>query len=101
MKNQRVLIATIRDKGICPCLQCLITKGQLDKMGLACNIHLRLTNVRRFFLDKVRRAREWIYKKGRGVISKGVEDILKETSSVPTMVSSNNILDCYMFIIVV
>jgi len=101
MKNQRVLIATIRDKGICPCPRCLITKGRLDKMGLARDIHLRRTNVRRFFLDKVHRAHEWIYKKGRGVTSKGVEDILKETSSIPTMVSSNNILDCYTFIIVV
>ena len=101
MKNQRVLIATIRDKGICPCPRCLITKDRLDKMGLARDIHLRLTNVRRFFLDKVRKAREWIYKKGGGVTSKGVEDILKETLSVPTIVSSNNILDCYTFIAVI
>ena len=57
--------------------------------------------MRRFFLDKVRRAREWIYEKGGGVTSKGVEDILKETSSVPTIVSSNNILDCYIFTIAV
>jgi len=70
-------------------------------MGLARDIHFRLTNVRRFFLDKVRRACEWIYKMGGGVTSKGVEDILKETSSVPTMVSSNNILDCYIFTIAV
>lgn len=66
-------------------------------MGLARDIQFRLTNVRRFFLGKVHSAREWIYKKGGGVTSKGVEDILKETSSVPTMVSSNNILDCYIF----
>ena len=56
-------------------------------MGLSRDIRFRLTNVRRFLLDKVRRAREWIYKKGGGVTSKAVEDILKATSSVPTMVS--------------
>ena len=70
-------------------------------MALACVIHLRLTNVQRFFLDKVHKACEWIYKKGGGVTSKGVEDILKETSSIPTMVSSNNILDCYTFTIAI
>ena len=70
-------------------------------MGLARDIHLRLSNMRRFFLDKVCKAQEWIYKKGGGVTSKGVEDFLKETSSVPTMVSSNNILDCYIFTIAV
>jgi len=57
--------------------------------------------MRRFFLDKVHRAREWIYKMGGGVTSKGVEDIFKETLSIPTIVSSNNILDCYIFVIVI
>lgn len=38
---------------------------------------------------------------GKGITSKVVEDILKETSSVPTMVSSNDVLDCYTFIIAI
>jgi hypothetical protein len=70
-------------------------------MGLVRDIRLRLTNVRRFFLDKVRRARKWIYEKGVGVTSKAVEDILKETSSVPTMVISNDILGHCTFLITI
>jgi len=66
-------------------------------MGLARDISQRL-NVRKFFLDKVLRARDWIYKKGGGVTSKAVEDILKPTSSVPTMVRPHNSLEYYTFI---
>ena len=64
----------------------------MDKMGLSRDIRFRLTNLRRFLLDKVHRAREWIYKKGKGVTSKAVEDILKATSSVPTTVGQTNVL---------
>ncbi len=71
---------------MCPCPQCLVTKDRLDKMGLSCDIRFRLTNLWRFLLNKVHRAREWIYKKGKGVTSKAIENILKATSSVPTMV---------------
>jgi len=56
-------------------------------MGLARDINQRL-NVQKFFFDKVLRACECIYKKGAGVTSKAVEDILKVTSSVPTVVRS-------------
>jgi hypothetical protein len=85
IKN-RALIATIRDKGGCPCPRCLITNGRLDKMGLASDIRFRLDNVRRFLVNKIVLAREWIYKQGLGLNSKAIEDLLKETSSVPTMV---------------
>jgi hypothetical protein len=55
-------------------------------MGLSRDIRFRLTTLQRFLLDKVHRTQEWIYKKGKGVTSKAVENILKATSSVPTMV---------------
>ncbi len=71
---------------MCPCLRCLVTKDRLDKMGLSRDIRFRLTNLQRFLLNKVHRAHEWIYKKGKEVTSKAVENILKATSSVPTMV---------------
>lgn len=55
-------------------------------MGLASDIRFRLDNVRRFLVNKIVLAREWVYKQGLGLNSKAVERLLKETSSVPTMV---------------
>jgi hypothetical protein len=55
-------------------------------MGLASDIRFRLKNVRKFLVGKVVLARNWIYEQGRGLISNAVERLLKETSSVPTMV---------------
>jgi len=56
-------------------------------MGLKRDRAFRTTNPRHYLLGKVQRARRFIYEYGRGVNSKKVDDLLKATSSVPTIVS--------------
>ena len=85
----RVLLATIRDKGICPCPRCLIPKEKLDKMGSKQDIKFRLNNPRKFLLTKIQTARRWIYEKALSITSQAVERLLKPFSAVPTVV-------CYM-----
>lgn len=43
-------------------------------------------NIRHYLTAKVKSARTYIYQFGRSIGSKFVEDLLKETSSVPTIV---------------
>ena len=42
--------------------------------------------------DRVKAAREHIYKKSNGITSKGVENLLQETSLVPTVVYTSLLL---------
>ncbi|KAJ2934434.1 hypothetical protein H1R20_g2679, partial [Candolleomyces eurysporus] len=44
---EKVLIATIRNLGDCPCPRCLAKKEQLDQLGTAADILIRETNTRR------------------------------------------------------
>ncbi|KAG6839533.1 hypothetical protein C0991_001814 [Blastosporella zonata] len=60
---EKVLLATICDKGICPCPCCLVHK---------------------FVADKVNTARHFIYNLGLSITSERVNMILKDTSAVPT-----------------
>ncbi|KAJ3991165.1 hypothetical protein F5050DRAFT_1802211 [Lentinula boryana] len=70
-----LLLAGIRDLGACPCPRCLCPKSKLDQMVTA----------RQFLMDKVTLARRWIYHQGYKIKGSAVENILKETSSVPTI----------------
>jgi hypothetical protein len=45
----RVLLATIRDKGYCPCPRCLIPKKSFDKMGLIHDLRARISTARTYF----------------------------------------------------
>src|ERR1700761_5317757 len=83
----RVLLATIRDNGDCPCPRCLTPKSKLHLMGLAHDIAFRANHLRKYLRGKIEAARRAIYTFGFGVRSKKVEDLLKETSSVPTYAS--------------
>ena len=76
----------MRDKGLRPCPRCLVLKEKLDKMGQKRDISFRLLNPRRFLVDIVEKARSFIYEKAYGIGSKLVNDMLKPSSSVPTMV---------------
>jgi hypothetical protein len=82
----RVLLATIRDKGNCPCPRCLVQKEQLNNMGQKRDIKFRLKNQRKFLLNQIQTARSWIYEKAQSITSQVVERLLKPSSSVPTMV---------------
>ena len=87
IRPHRVLLATIRDKGLCLCPRCFIPKDDLHLMGLMSDMRDRLSKARTYLWGKVLEARDWIYSKGKGIKSKAVEDLLFSTSSVPTEVS--------------
>ncbi|KAE9401420.1 hypothetical protein BT96DRAFT_956576 [Gymnopus androsaceus JB14] len=81
---EKVLLATIRDLGSCPCPCCLCPKSLLDRMGLRRDINLQ-EKIRKYLFDKVKLAQEWIYEEGYKIRGDAIEYLLKETSSVPTM----------------
>ncbi|KIJ29828.1 hypothetical protein M422DRAFT_187908 [Sphaerobolus stellatus SS14] len=87
---EKVLLATIRDLGLCPCPRCDIEKKQVDLMGMDRDMarrrnpnHIRKDDhARRYDVEK---ARALIDVKGVPVTGKGVENILKPHSRVPTV----------------
>ncbi|PPR08295.1 hypothetical protein CVT24_002453, partial [Panaeolus cyanescens] len=82
---EKVLLATIRDKGLCPCPRCLVAKSDLDGLGLPADTATRLEKPRAFEMAKVKKARIQIYSEGQPIGGKAVEDLLKGFSGVPTL----------------
>jgi hypothetical protein len=84
----RVLIATVRNLGGCPCPRCLIPKERIQNMGMPRDRQQRETLVRNDErrLLQVSTARSLIYEQNLGVGSAAVERILKSQSWVPTLV---------------
>lgn len=87
----RVLLATIRNLGKCPCPRCLILKEQIHEMGTVRDMQRRGAKTDRVSDIHLRRtvdgARKAIYHYGKGVKSTSVEDRLADKSYVPTAVS--------------
>ncbi|KAI0362804.1 hypothetical protein OH77DRAFT_89642 [Trametes cingulata] len=85
---EKVLLATIRDMGNCPCPRCLVAKDAISAVGTARDM---TTRVRKARIDdddrrfKVNLARSFIYEKGKGIGSVAVENLLKPQSLVPTI----------------
>ena len=77
--------------GDCPCPRCLIKKTQIPEVGTKNDDKRRETALR---VDteprrlKILLARDFIYKKAKGVKSVAVERVLSATSMVPTAVSN-------------
>ncbi|KAG2743859.1 hypothetical protein P692DRAFT_20878151 [Suillus brevipes Sb2] len=82
---EKVLIATIKDMGSCPCPRCLIPKSSFDFLGLVGDMRDRLGSLRTYSLAKVTNAREFIYRQGNTVDSSKVQTILGDGSWVPTV----------------
>ncbi|KAJ6599568.1 hypothetical protein B0H10DRAFT_2441233 [Mycena sp. CBHHK59/15] len=82
---EKVLLATIKDGGGCPCPRCLVPKSELHLMGYVRDILARVSKARKFLLSAVRFARHNIYELGYGITSEKVKGLLNATSSVPTM----------------
>ncbi|KAG1808227.1 uncharacterized protein BJ212DRAFT_1485167 [Suillus subaureus] len=80
----RVLIATIRDKGICPCPRCLLTKSYFWHIGLIADMSARVLRVQQYLGDKITIACDAIYNLGLPIKGAAVECLLKEFSLVPT-----------------
>ncbi|KAI9067490.1 hypothetical protein FKP32DRAFT_1673036 [Trametes sanguinea] len=84
---EKVLLATIRDMGNCPCPRCLIPKNQISALGSRHDMQLRTQSARTDDSSRwydVAKAHSLIYEKGKGIGSSAVEAILKPRSLVPT-----------------
>jgi hypothetical protein len=84
----RVLIATIKDMGMCPCPRCLTPKSSFGLLGLATDMLNRVNNLRKYALTSVLKAREFIYQSGNTVDGAKVDNALGEGSWVPVLVTS-------------
>lgn len=87
----RILIASIRNLGKCPCPRCLIPLNQIHNLGKPRDMARRLTASRVDNLmrrSKVSSARRLIYEKNMQINCSAVENLLRDTSLVPTSVSS-------------
>ena len=82
----RVLLATIRDKGLFPCPRCLIPKVKFDLMGQVRDLAQQISNPHNILYDVVQTARCFIYQLGIPINGSAVDRLLKPTSSVPTVV---------------
>ncbi|KAJ2965454.1 hypothetical protein NUW54_g14114 [Trametes sanguinea] len=84
---EKMLLATLRDKGRCPCPRCLTTFDRIDRLGTREDIEARKLNTRAPTAEQdrlVQEARELIYDSGYVVNSDHVEALLREQSLVPT-----------------
>ncbi|KAI0634460.1 hypothetical protein C8Q77DRAFT_1217600 [Trametes polyzona] len=91
---EKVLIATVRDKGRCPCPRCLVTFDDIVHLGEESDRNLREDRRRaddQLRMDKVSDARSLIYNDGYVVNSTRVDEILQDQSLVPT---TNAFLRC-------
>ncbi len=84
-----MLVATLRDKGQCPCPRCLVTFDAILDLGTAADRATRASLARSDHVQqeaKIDRARELIYDDGYVVNSDHVDALLQEQSLVPTQV---------------
>lgn len=88
----RILLASIRNRGKCPCPRCLIPLTRVHNLGMARDMSQRLTLARvddNHHQNLIATARGLIYEKNYAVDSTAVENLLKEHSLVPTTVCVN------------
>jgi hypothetical protein len=90
--NFRVLIATIKDMGSCPCPRCFTPKTLFPSLGLLKDMKSRIANLRIYVSANVVRARKYIYNEGNTVDGVKVDETLGEGSWVPILVSANYLL---------
>ena len=82
----RVLLATVRNRGTCPCPRCLVSKADIHKVGQVRDLRNRLSRARHYVGDAIRLARDFIYKLGQNMAGAAVERLLFDHSWVPTLV---------------
>src|SRR5882762_4883161 len=96
----RILLASIKDRGRCPCPRCLIPKDRIQNMGMTQDRQQRITlkrvdsDQRRF---NVANARRLIYDLNYAVDSKSLAAFLKAESLVPTLVGYELLLYALRF----
>ncbi|KIK11948.1 hypothetical protein PISMIDRAFT_121800, partial [Pisolithus microcarpus 441] len=77
---EKILLATIRDKGYYPCLRCLIPKSNFWHVGLWNDIKARVSQARTYLRSKIVAARDAIYRLGTPIKGAIVERLLKDHS---------------------
>jgi hypothetical protein len=82
----------MRGKGLFPCPRCLVPKGKLDLMGQVRDLAQRISHARNILYDVVHTARRFIYQLALPITGTAVEQLLKPTSSVPTVVCHVSLL---------
>ena len=85
----RILLASIRNLGTCPCPRCLIPLSRTHNFGMARDTTQRITMARvddKSRQGKVHDARRLIFEKQYLVNGAAVENLLKDESLVPTAV---------------
>lgn len=87
----RVLIASIRDKGQCPCPRCTASLSDVEQLGTVQDMERR-TQLARVdddaYRQTIKAARNLILKHHHAIDSKEVEELLKAHSTTPTDVSA-------------
>ncbi|KIK34293.1 hypothetical protein CY34DRAFT_98289, partial [Suillus luteus UH-Slu-Lm8-n1] len=81
---EKVLIATIKDMGTCPCPRCVTPKASFSFLGLLSDMDSRVANLRTYVMSKVTEARGFIAS-GYTVDGAKVENTLGEGSWVPNL----------------
>ncbi|KAI0070884.1 hypothetical protein K474DRAFT_1687288 [Panus rudis PR-1116 ss-1] len=97
---EKVLLATIRNLGSCPCPRCTISIDQILEMGMKRDDTRREKQARQddhTFRWDANRAHEHIYENGRGVKSTVVENLLGKKSYVPTKNAFSEKLSAFGF----
>ncbi|KAF9455660.1 hypothetical protein BDZ94DRAFT_1179515 [Collybia nuda] len=82
---EKAILATIRERGLCPCPRCMVEKKKIDKMGQKNDIKARDKNPRTFMANLVQKARNCFYQLGYSIASKIVDATLKPFSLMSTM----------------
>ncbi|KAK0485408.1 hypothetical protein EDD18DRAFT_1311709 [Armillaria luteobubalina] len=83
--HEKVLLVTIQDNSLCPCLWCFIGKEKLDLLGQKCDDKICVQNFCKYLLDRVIIAHRAIYSLSHTIGGSVVNQILKPTSHVPTL----------------
>ena len=102
--SRSVLLATIRDKGLCPCPRCLVPMDLIHKMGTRADMQRRIKTLRRDNLSRqklIRQARSLIFNEGKAVGNDAVNELLQSESLVPTEVRQTaSVLTCGVFLLI-
>jgi hypothetical protein len=87
----RVMLATIRDQGLCPCPHCLVPKRKLDQLGVHADTRNRISKACKYDGETVREAQRSIYDLGMAINGAAIQRELKATSAVPMLVSIRHV----------
>ena len=91
----RVLLLCTRFLRECPCPRCLVKKVNVPQMGKPSDMLMHRTEIRtndKAYQALIEKAHWLIFKDGKNVTSKKVNNLLKEQSLVPTRVSDETLI---------